>query len=68
MPKYFLSNSERSSERLALLKLEEILNVLKQLLDKLDSDGGVSDIDYAALAASVTSIATELRININTAS
>ena len=48
MKKYTNTSAPLSSEREALLKIEELVGKINALLAKLDADGGVANTDYIA--------------------
>lgn len=41
--------AEKSSLQAVLVKQDEIIDLLKSLMAKLDADGGVTDTDYASV-------------------
>ena len=67
MAKFNMTSSKKSSERLALIKLEELLEAVKLLASKLDSDTGLATDDFGELVEDIKSITEELSINPKTA-
>jgi len=59
--KFLLTAPRGSSERLALLKLDEIIASINIIAAKLDSDIGVTDDDYQAQLASLKTAAEDIR-------
>lgn len=49
--KFILTAPQTSSERLALLKIDELINAILFLADKLDNDGNVLDVNYKELVS-----------------
>jgi len=59
--KFTLTAPQRSSEHLALKKLDEIISKLDSIGAKLDADSGVGDTDYqSSITSQLSSIADEL--------
>lgn len=53
---YHFTKSRDSGERLALIKIDQILTLLTNILQKLDSDTGVSDTNYVTLIANIKKV------------
>ena len=51
--------AKHSSEELAILKLDQVIELLRALMAKLDSDIGVSDADFATLLTDDVQTASE---------
>jgi len=58
--KFTLTAAQGSSERLSLLRLEQIIALLNTITAKLDSDAGVTDDNYQALLADLKTIAEQI--------
>jgi len=59
---YTLTATPKSSEALALKKIDELIDAVKSLCAKLDADATVTDTDYAALiSAKLKKTAEDIR-------
>jgi len=61
-PRYHFTSGKYSAERLAISKLDELIGVIQQLVEKLDNDTGLSDEDYAALSEELKTMRESIRV------
>lgn len=62
---YHLTSPRNSAERLGLIKIDQLITILTLLLQKLDSDTGVSDINYATLIENLRTMREAIGIEAN---